>query len=81
MAKRGLFAVTAPPPPEDDDDDMSDYAGDLEMGDPAGDDTSDSGGPFDAYAETVFDDKADPASRTDALRQAILTVLEESGQA
>ena len=84
MGKGGLFAVAPPsssPDEEDDDSDLSDYAGDLEMGDSATDDEDSAGGPFDAYAETVFDTEADPAARTDALRQAILTALEESGRA
>jgi hypothetical protein len=80
MGKGGLFAVAPSSPDEEDDDDLSDYAGDLEMGDPA-EDTDDASGPFDAYAETAFDTEADPAARSDALRQAILTVLEESGRA
>jgi len=78
-AKGGLFAVMGPPD-DGGDDDLEDFSGDLEEGDPE-EDMGIGAGPFDAYAETVFDVEADPASRTDALRQAILTVLEESGQA
>jgi hypothetical protein len=80
MGKGGLFAVAGPSPDEEDDD-LEDFSGDLELGEPSSDDSGDGGGPFDAYAETVFDVEADPASRSDALRQAILTVLEESGRA
>jgi hypothetical protein len=76
--KGGLFAVSGPPSDEEDDPSLDDFSGDLEDPAPADDDPS--GGPFDAYAETVFDDSADPAARTDALRQAILTALEESGR-
>jgi hypothetical protein len=79
--KGGLFAVMGGPRPAEEDDDLDDYADDLELAD---DDSAEpealGAGPFDAYAETVFDVEADPASRTDALRQAILTVLEERGR-
>lgn len=75
--KGGLFAVSSAPD-DGSDDDSEDYSSDLEPTDPS-DDKSDGSGPFDAYAETVFDTEADPAARSDALRQAILTVLEESG--
>jgi hypothetical protein len=73
----GLFAVMGPPPEEEDLDE--DFSADLEDLD-AEEDMSIGAGPFDTYAETVFDLEADPASRTDALRQAIMTVLEESGR-
>lgn len=76
--KGGLFAVMGPPD-DGGDDDLEDFSADLE--EPEEEDMGIGAGPFDAYAETVFDVEADPASRTDALRQAILTVLEESGQA
>lgn len=82
MAGKGLFAVMggggSAPSPEDDDD-LDDYAEDLEMSD-SEEEPEIGGGPFDAYAETVFDVDADPATRTDALRQAIETVLEERGR-
>lgn len=78
MGKGGLFAVATPP--EDEDDDLDDYSSDLEALDPEEEDMGIGAGPFDAYAETAFDVEADPATRTDALRQAILTVLEESGR-
>lgn len=81
MPKGGLFAVAGPSPEEEDDDlDLEDFSADLEDDAPE-DDMGVGTGPFDAYAETVFDAEADPASRSDALRQAILTVLEESGRA
>jgi hypothetical protein len=76
--KGGLFAVSAPP--EEEDDDLEDFSGDLEELDMADEAEPASAGPFDAYAETVFDVSADPAERSDALRQAILTALEESGR-
>lgn len=78
LGKGGLFAVSAPP--EEEDDALEDFSGDLEDLDMVDDGAELGAGPFDAYAETVFDLEADPASRTDALRQAILTVLEESGR-
>ena len=82
MGKGSMFALGPPPAEEDDEDDMSDYAGDLDMSDMSSEeDAEGSGGPFDDYAQTLFDTEADPATRTDALRQAILTVLEEKGQA
>lgn len=76
--KGGLFAVASPALEEDDE--LDDFSGDLEDLDMVDDGEATSAGPFDAYAETVFDVEADPASRTDALRQAILTALEESGR-
>lgn len=76
--KGGLFAVSAPPAEEEDD--LEDFSGDLEDLDLVDDAEATSAGPFDAYAETVFDLQADPAERSDALRQAILTALEESGR-
>lgn len=75
--KGGLFAVMGPPSDEEEDDDLDDYAGDLEEDAPA--EMEMGAGPFEAYAETVFDVDADPAARADALRQAILTALEERG--
>ncbi len=82
--KGGSFAMMGAPPSApsavDDDDDLDDYAEDLEMSDPEDEDVAIGAGPFDAYAETVFDLDADPATRTDALRQAIETVLEERGR-
>lgn len=79
MAKGGLFAVMGPPPDEEEDS-LEDYADDL--GEPESDEELEplAAGPFDAYAETIFDAEADPAARSDALRQAILTVLEENGK-
>jgi hypothetical protein len=75
MAKGGLFAVTSPPA-EDDDDDFADDAlpaeDDEEMTEPMG-------GPFDSYAATIFDDKADVTAKIEALREAILTLIEEGG--
>lgn len=75
MAKGGLFAVMGPP--SDDEDDFSDDAMPAEEDDMGAD--VELGGPFDAYAETIFDPKADTASKTEALRQAIMTLLEERG--
>lgn len=83
--KGGLFALSRPPAAaaeEDDDDiDLDDFGEDLELDEPAGGSLPDiGGGPFDDYAATALDPEADPASRADALRQAILTVLEERGR-
>jgi hypothetical protein len=77
VAKGGLFAVMGPPEAEDEDD----YSDDAM---PALDDEEESepalgSGPFEAYCETVFDEKADYQSRCDALREAIMTLLEERG--
>ncbi len=79
-AKGGLFAISkGPPAPPEDDDTLYDVSDDAL---PAPEDEESGGehlaGPFDAYAETVFSD-ADPATKADALRQAIECVLEERG--
>jgi hypothetical protein len=76
--KGGLFAVMGPPSDEEEDDDLEDFSSDLE--EEAPEELDISAGPFDAYAETVFDENADPAARSDALRQAILVALEERGR-
>lgn len=81
--KGGLFAVAAPPmAEEDDDDDLDDYADDLELDDDAGGSMPPAvgEGPFDDYAATALGPDADLATRADALRQCILTVLEERGR-
>lgn len=76
MAKGGLFAVAAPP--EMEEDDVEDYADDaLPVLDEEAPELG--AGPFDAYAETIFSD-ADTPTKADALRQAILTILEEQGR-
>lgn len=36
-------------------------------------------GPFEAYAETIFSPDASTEEKTEALRQAFLTLLEEQG--
>ncbi len=79
MGKGGLFSVSAPPE-EEDEPSLDDFSDDLAMPAAEEEDEGIGAGPFDAYAETAFDTEADPAARSDALRQAILTVLEESGQ-
>lgn len=71
MAKGGLFAVVGPP--TEDDEDYSDDAMPAEDEEPMGE----MGGPFDAYADTVLDAAASPEDRKEALRQAILTLIEE----
>jgi hypothetical protein len=57
-------------------DDGDDFAEDLA---PPGDEEMPElgAGPFDAYAETVLDAEADPEDRKSALREAILTLIEE----
>lgn len=74
-SKPGKGMPTEPGYDGDDEDDSGD------MAPPGDDDASDDpgGGPFDAYADTVLDDKADPEDRKDALRQAIMTLIEEQG--
>ena len=77
-AKHSLFAVSSAPADDAGDDD--DYSGDSlpadEESEPA---DTEPGGPFDAYAETVLDAKAPMGDRVSALREAILTLLEEQG--
>lgn len=80
MKGKGLFAMMAPPAAAEDDDDLDDYEDDLELDEPEADPVSIGAGPFDDYAATALDPKADPAARSDALRQAILTILEERGR-
>lgn len=76
MAKGGLFAVVGPPEAEDEDDFSDDAL-------PAEDDEELmpelGAGPFEAYCETVLNADAPYEERCEALRQAILTVLEERG--
>jgi hypothetical protein len=71
----GLFAVMGPPAAEDDDDFSDDAlpAEDEEEMPELG------AGPFEAYAETVFDPAASVEEKTEALRQALLTLIEERG--
>jgi hypothetical protein len=80
----GLFSMQAPSPsaaePAGDElESLDDYSGDLdEPGEGDGADEVDMAGPFDAYAETVLDAKASPEDRKAALREAIMTLIEES---
>jgi hypothetical protein len=73
----GLFAA---PAPADEEDDPEEYAGDLDDIEEPDESEPLAAGPFDSYAKTVFDENADPAERADALRQAIMTMIEESGR-
>lgn len=74
----GLFAKMGPPTgmtePGDDTDDYSDDAlpedADADMPDL-------DAGPFDAYADTVLDNDASPEDRKAALREAIMSLIEE----
>jgi hypothetical protein len=92
-AKGGLFAMLGGPPPRmgsggsgassampdmgaDSEDDSGDSA---PVGDEPDSPDEPGAGPFDAYAETIFDPKSDTPTKTDALRQAILTLIEERG--
>lgn len=82
VAKASLFAAKPASSPADDAGSADDYSGDsLPAGDSSDTSSADDtgGGPFDAYAETIFDPKADVTTKTDALRQAIMTLLEEQG--
>lgn len=76
MAKGGLFAVVGPSEPEDEDD-FSDDALPAEDDDEAMPELG--AGPFEAYCETVLNADAPYQERCDALRQAILTIIEERG--
>lgn len=76
--KSSLFASAAPTPMEDDgEEDYSDDA--APAGDEEGEPEDLQAGPFDAYAETVLDAKAPTEDRISALREAILTLIEEQG--
>lgn len=76
--KGGLFAVVGPPEESGEDDDM--YAEDMMSPDEEGStDEEMPSGPFDSYADTVLDAEASPEERKEALRQAIMTLIEERG--
>lgn len=74
MAKGGLFAVVGPP--EEGEDDLADDVLPAEDEEEIPDVMA---GPFEAYAETVLDPEAPHEERVEALRQAVLTLLEERG--
>lgn len=76
MAKGGLFAALGPVEPEDDAEDYSDDA--LPIDDEAAEPEI-GAGPFEAYCETIFSETSSYEEKCDALRQAMLTVLEERG--
>lgn len=76
MPKGGLFAVLGPPE-EEDADDFADDALPAEDDEDAAPELG--AGPFEAYCETVLNADAPYEERCEALRQAILTVLEERG--
>lgn len=79
MKGKGLFAIPASPDEEEGGDLAEledDFADDLED-DAAAPQLELDGGAFSSYAETVFDTNADPLAREDALKQAILTLVEE----
>ena len=65
----------------DEEYDPADYEDDGALG--AGEDDDDmmgpTAGPFESYADTVFNVEATPDERASALREAILTVIEERG--
>jgi hypothetical protein len=77
MAKGGLFS--APAPADDDADDYSDDALPALDDEDAGDEPAASVGPFESYCETIFDEKSDYQAKCDALREAIMTLIEEGG--
>ena len=74
MAK-GLLALGG----TEDDYDPSMYEDDAAMAEDDGDgmDMEPTAGPFEAYADTALDPEADIGERTEALRQAIQTLIEE----
>jgi hypothetical protein len=75
-AKGGLFAVASEPA-----DDTDDYTDDAlpAIDDEDGEATDPMAGPFESYCKTIFDDKADYQAKRDALREAIMTLIEEGG--
>lgn len=76
MAKGGLFAVVGPPE-EDAEEDFADDALPAEDDEEALPELG--AGPFEAYCETVLNADAPYEERCEALRQAILTIIEERG--
>lgn len=79
MAKTSLFAVASKPADDMSDDDTEDYSDDSAPADDESAEPDAMAGPFDAYAETVLDAKAPTEDRISALREAILTLIEEKG--
>ena len=70
-----------PPSEEGIDDGLPDdlaLAGEMSVGEEMSKDFD--AGPFNAYARVVFSDSSSPEERTDALRQAIESVLEGFGR-
>lgn len=76
MPMPSLFAVKSAPSSSPEDDDADDYADDAAPLDELMEEAELGAGPFDAYAETVFSD-ADTPTKADALRQAVMTLIEE----
>jgi len=74
---KGLGIVIAP---EDDEYDPDEYADDAELGAGEDDDMGPMAGPFESYADTIFNPEATPEEKSSALREAILTVIEEQGR-
>ena len=73
-SRRGIFAVSEPA-----DDTEEDYSDDAlpAIDDEDGEATDPMAGPFESYCKTIFDDKADYQAKCDALREAIMTLIEE----
>lgn len=71
--KGGLFAVLPPP---DEDEEADDTFDDMDL-EPTEDEADDMGGAFESYAREATDPKASPEARVAALREAILSLLEE----
>lgn len=64
----------------DDEFDEDEYADDaMPMSDDEDMDLEGAGGPFEAYADTLLNPELPIEERTDALRQAIQTIIEEGG--
>lgn len=77
----GLFSMQAPAPTSDaGEDDMSldDFSDDALEPAEDSEDADLGAGPFDAYADTVLDAEASPEDRKAALREAIMTLIEEN---
>lgn len=75
MAGKGLFAVVGAPEPDADDEYPEDMEAMDDMPMTPGEDAE--GGPFESYAATVFDDSLSVEERTSALREALMTLIEE----
>lgn len=80
MAKGSLGLIVGGPD-EEYDPSMYDDAAMADDGDGMDDEGDGGDAAFEAYADTVFNVEASPEERTDALRQAILSIVEGSSTA